>query len=164
MSAINSEALSWPPKGESLPLSTMADTQNCAQMLASRVRRGDVVTVSGNLGAGKTAFVGYVINALSAQPVEVTSPTFNLLQTYPVILQDATECEFYHYDLYRIEQISALYELGFDEALAGITFIEWPEKLGGMALPVSLAVSLTLGNDGIRRITFQSEDERWGKV
>jgi len=108
------------------------------------------------LGAGKTTFAQFLIHALSETPVEVTSPTFTLLQTYPVRTADGTACEFYHYDLYRIEHESALVELGLDDALTGITLIEWPERLGGYHLPVSLALSFTLAEDGSRSFTYRA--------
>jgi tRNA A37 threonylcarbamoyladenosine biosynthesis protein TsaE len=84
-----------------------------------------------------------------------------MLQTYPIVAADGQQLEFYHYDLYRIEHPSALQELGLEEALAGITLIEWPERLEGYSLPVSLAVSIALADDGTRRITYESNDARW---
>ncbi len=131
------------------PLTSLADTQKLAENLAKHVRCGDVITVAGDLGAGKTTFAQFLIQALSPRPVEVTSPTFTLLQTYPVIA-GGEPCEFYHYDLYRIEHESALVELGLDDAVNGVTLIEWPERLGGYRLPVSLALSFALQEDGTR--------------
>lgn len=142
-------------------LATPQDTRKLAAELAPRLICGDVVTLSGDLGAGKTTFAQFLINALSLAPVEVTSPTFNLLQTYPVKLADGTACELYHYDLYRIEHESALAELGFEDALAQVTLIEWPERLGGTKLPVTLALSFTLADDGSRSVTLKSADARW---
>lgn len=135
-------------------LNTLADTEALAVRLAQQVRVGDVITLSGDLGAGKTTFAQYFIRALGEAGVEVTSPTFTLLQTYPVTLADGSICELSHYDLYRIEHESALRELGLDDALAGVTLIEWPERLGGYRLPVSLALCFTLAKDGTRQATL----------
>jgi tRNA threonylcarbamoyl adenosine modification protein YjeE len=146
-----------------ISLSSLADTQALAARIAARVRVGDVITLTGDLGAGKTTFAQFLIQALSQQAVEVTSPTFTLLQTYPVTLANGVACELYHYDLYRIEHESALIELGFDDALAGVTLIEWPERLGSYRLPVSLALSITLADDGSRRVTLMG-DARWKDV
>lgn len=140
------------------------DTRRIAHALARQVRAGDVLTLSGDLGAGKTTFAQYFIAALSAGEVEVTSPTFTLLQTYPVTLADGAACELSHYDLYRIEHEGALVELGLEEALAGVTLIEWPERLGGYRLPVSLALSLTLADDGSRTLTLAPATTRWKEV
>lgn len=140
---------------------SLADTEKLAQTIALRARCGDVITLAGDLGAGKTTLGQFLIQLLSPEPVEVTSPTFNLLQTYPVILRDGVACEFFHYDLYRIESESALIELGLDDALAGVTLIEWPERLGGYPLPVSLALSIAFGKDGDRFVTVHSAASHW---
>lgn len=142
-------------------ISSLADTQKIAEMLALQLRCGDVVTLAGDVGAGKTTFAQFLIRALSPDPVEVTSPTFTLVQTYPVQLADGSLCELYHYDLYRIEHPSALEELGLEESEYRITLIEWPERLAGHSLPVTLALSLTLREDGTRKLMHRSEDARF---
>ena len=139
----------------------LQDTQKIAEKLTLRLQRGDVITLAGNLGAGKTSFAQFLIQALSAAPVEVTSPTFTLLQTYPVTLASGELAELYHYDLYRIEHSSQLIELGFEEALQGITIIEWPERLDGMKLPVTLALLFTLDDTGHYSISTVSADARF---
>lgn len=137
-----------------ITLSSTDDTKKLAEMLASRARCGDVVTLAGDLGAGKTTFAQYFIRALSPNTVEVTSPTFTLLQTYPVALADGMPCELYHYDLYRIEHDSALAELGIEEAVSQLALIEWPECATSLKLPVSLALHFVLGKDGERRVSL----------
>ena len=145
-------------------LSSLDETQSLARALAAQLRAGDVVTLKGDLGAGKTTFAQFLIQALSAAPVEVTSPTFTLLQSYPVMLADGAACELFHYDLYRIEHESALIELGLDDALAGVTLIEWPERLGGYSMPVSLALCFTLAENGTRRVERLHDDARWKEL
>ncbi len=145
-------------------LSSLEDTKRLAEMLGSRLRCGDVVTLAGDLGAGKTTFAQFLIQSLSAVALEITSPTFTLLQTYPVTLGDGTACELYHYDLYRIEHPSALVELGLEEAFAQVALIEWPDRLGGMALPNALALSFTLHDDGARSVTVRGDAVRWGEI
>lgn len=142
-------------------LSSLDDTRAFAQRVAMRLRAGDVVTLAGEVGAGKTTFAQFLIRSLSPSPVEVTSPTFTLLQTYPVVLGNGRACEFFHYDLYRIEHESALIELGLEDALAGVTLIEWPQRLGGYPMPVSLALSFALADDGARSVKAHSRDARW---
>ncbi len=133
-------------------LSTLEDTRKLAAALASRVGCGDVVTLAGDLGAGKTTFAQFFIHALSDVAVEVTSPTFTLLQTYPIRLADGTAEELYHYDLYRIEHPSQLIELGLEDASEHVTLIEWPERLGATKLPVALALSFAFTHDGGRTV------------
>jgi tRNA threonylcarbamoyl adenosine modification protein YjeE len=136
---------------------TLEDAKKLAEILGSRLGCGDVVTLSGDLGAGKTTFAQFLIQGLSPEPVEVTSPTFTLLQTYPVTLADGSAQELYHYDLYRIEHPSALIELGFEEAFEHVTLIEWPERAEGMKLPVTLALAFLLMEDGGRSVTLSGD-------
>ena len=140
---------------------SLEDTKKIAENLASRLLRGDVVTLAGDLGAGKTTFAQFLIQALSGVPVEVISPTFTLLQTYPVSLHSGEACELYHYDLYRIEHPSQLIELGLDDALHGITIMEWPERLEGVAIPVTLALSFSLDESGGHSIVTIMGDARF---
>ena len=107
-------------------------TQALAARLAGVARSGDVIALSGPLGAGKTEFARAFIRALArrhgaAAPEEVPSPTFTLVQTY-----DLGAVSVWHFDLYRLERPGDVAELGLDEALAeGISLIEWPERLAG---------------------------------
>jgi len=133
-----------------LPL--LEDTRNLAEKLASCVGCGDVVTLAGDLGAGKTTFAQYLIKALNHSDIEVISPTFTLLQTYPVILANGRKEELYHYDLYRIEHAYELAELGFEEAIEHVTLIEWPQRLQDMKLPVTLALEFSV-RDNVRVAT-----------
>lgn len=102
-------------------------TADLAGELASLARAGDVILLSGDLGAGKSVFARAFINALPGPLEEVPSPTFTLVQTYQRGPQ-----EVWHFDLYRLESPEEAWELGFEEALAeGISLVEWPERLGG---------------------------------
>lgn len=137
-----------------LTVTSLDDMAAFAKAVSSRLKRGDVITLAGDLGAGKTTFAQFLIQALSTEAVEVTSPTFTLMQSYSVQLQDKSACEFYHFDLYRIETESALIELGLDDIVTGVSLIEWPERLGSYPIPVSLALSISFGKDGERHITL----------
>lgn len=102
-------------------------TADLAGELAPLARAGDVILLSGDLGAGKSVFARAFINALPGPLEEVPSPTFTLVQTYQRGPQ-----EVWHFDLYRLESPEEAWELGFEEALAeGISLVEWPERLGG---------------------------------
>ena len=110
------------------PLADQAATGRFAARVAALLARGDLVCLSGSLGAGKTVFARGVITTLAAKfetPVdEVPSPTFTLVQLYdfPVFM-------LYHFDLYRIERADEVYELGIEDALAeGVSLIEWPDR------------------------------------
>jgi len=130
----------------SLPLPDEAATAALARRLAPLLRRGDLIALSGPLGAGKTAFARALINALPGPAEEVPSPTFTLVQSYR-----RGELELWHFDLYRLEDAEEAWELGLEEALAeGVSLIEWPERLGGGLPPGSLSLRLEVAGEGRR--------------
>src|SRR5206468_10930857 len=110
--------------------SSSAETEAVAGRLARRLRAGDVVTVSGDLGAGKTTFVRGACRALGIE-VPVTSPTFTIGHRYP------NEPDVSHLDLYRFQSFSAA-EWGDVEPYFAdsICFVEWPEAARGALPPV----------------------------
>ena len=115
--------------------------------LARAVRPGDVIALSGPLGAGKTTLARAMLRALGEQG-EVPSPSFALVQPY-----DALVLPVWHADLYRIEDPRDLAELGLDEILDhGVLIVEWPERAPGR-WPDALGLSLIPLEDGARRLT-----------
>ncbi len=101
------------------------ETEAVGRQLASRLERGAIVLLSGELGAGKTAFVRGMASGLGVDPADVSSPTFTLIQEYR-----GGRLTLYHVDLYRLRSIE-VEDLGLDdERMAeGITAIEWPDRL-----------------------------------
>ena len=93
--------------------------------LAATLSAGDVLLLSGDLGAGKTAFVGGLAEGLGISRDEVSSPTFTVIQEYR-----GGRLPLFHVDLYRIDDVREFDDLGLDEiAEAGVLAIEWAEKL-----------------------------------
>ncbi len=137
---------------------TLADeaaTAALAQALSRLAKAGDVIALSGDLGAGKTSFARAFINALPREegnsapgsPEEVPSPTFTLVQLY-----ERAAAQVWHFDLYRLEQPDEVYELGIEEAFAeGISLIEWPERLGRLLPANRLDLQLGFGTDPATR-------------
>jgi tRNA threonylcarbamoyladenosine biosynthesis protein TsaE len=120
--------------------------------LAALVRRGDVIALWGDLGAGKTTLARGLIRALpavageAAAEEEVPSPTFTLVQVY-----ERRPAPVWHFDLYRLETPEEAWELGIEEAFAdAIALIEWPERLAGLLPEGRLDVSLAFANGGRR--------------
>ena len=124
----------------SLRVASEADTVQIAEIVASVARCGDIIGLSGELGCGKTAFARGFIRALAGADQEVPSPTFTLLQIY-----DTESAPIFHFDLYRLETPSEVWELGFDEAPAeGIVLVEWPERLGPLVPADRLAITISM--------------------
>ena len=115
--------------------------------LAALLRPGDVVTLSGDLGAGKTSLARAILRALAGDPgLEVPSPTFSLVQPYafqgrPVL----------HADLYRIGSAVELEELGLFEEPNAIVLIEWPDRAPQLYAQAEVAVALAVPSDGTGR-------------
>ena len=115
--------------------------------LATRLRPGDVVTLSGPLGVGKTALARGLLKALGHDG-DVPSPSFAIVQPY-----DELDPPVWHVDLFRIEDSSELDELGLDCAADGVLLVEWPEKAGAAAWPQALALTLDFADASSRRLT-----------
>ena len=132
----------------SMPLPNEAATETLGATLALRLKAGDVVGLTGDLGAGKTTLARAIIRAAADDPdLIVPSPTFTLVEVY-----ETPRGTYWHFDLYRLEAAEQVYELGWEEARAeGIVLIEWPDRLGPL-LPKHLSVTLELAGDGRRAI------------
>ncbi|MCH8615521.1 tRNA (adenosine(37)-N6)-threonylcarbamoyltransferase complex ATPase subunit type 1 TsaE [Sphingomonas sp. SM33] len=133
-------------------------TENLGKRIAANLRAGDVVTLSGPLGVGKTALARGILAALGHEG-EVPSPSFAIVQPY-----DDLDPTVWHVDLYRVEDISELDELGLDAAAEGVLLVEWPERAGVAAWPYALRLTLDFAEDGARRLTAEvppSWQDRW---
>jgi tRNA threonylcarbamoyladenosine biosynthesis protein TsaE len=146
-------------KSDSAPVLNLPDpaaTEAFGRRLAKTLRRGDVVALKGGLGVGKTTLARAIVAGLTPDPEDVPSPTFTLVQTYPVTLEDGP-AELWHFDLYRLDRPDQVYELGIEEALAeGVSLIEWPELAAGL-LPKEqvLTVELQITNGQARRALIE---------
>ena len=109
--------------------------------IAAAVSAGDLITLSGDLGAGKTTFARALIRHLAGdETVEVPSPTFTLMQSY-----ELPRFNLVHADLYRLSGPGELAELGFEEAGEdAVTLLEWPDRAAGQLPPNRLDVAFTL--------------------
>ena len=105
------------------------DTVRFAARVSKILGPGDTILLSGDIGAGKSAFSRAVIRARANAEIDVPSPTFTLVQTY-----DIADVEIWHCDLYRLTHPDDVLELGLDDAFeTAICLIEWPDRLGDTA-------------------------------
>lgn len=129
--------------------------------LAEVIRPGDVITLSGPLGAGKTSIARGLLAGLGLAG-EAPSPSFAIVQPY-----DPPEVRFpvLHVDLYRLDGPDEMLELGLDEALFDAALlVEWPDRAGPDAWPIALRLVLAIEPDGARRLTWEAPaawERRW---
>ena len=133
-------------------------TAGLGARLAGIARPGDVITLSGPLGVGKTALARGFINALGYEG-DVPSPSFAIVQPYETL-----DPPVWHVDLYRIEDPSEMDELGLDSAADAVLLVEWPERAAAAVWAQALRLSLDFGQDGDRILTAEvppSWEGRW---
>lgn len=116
--------------------------------LAGLLHGGDVIALSGDLGAGKTTLVRALLHAIGHEG-EVPSPSFAIVQPY-----EALNPPVWHADLYRLEKPDELAELGLDSLDDdAVLIVEWPEQAGPRAWPEALRLSLEIIGPERRRLT-----------
>jgi tRNA threonylcarbamoyladenosine biosynthesis protein TsaE len=133
-------------------------TEALGRLLARAARAGDVITMSGPLGVGKTALARGFLGALGHEG-EAPSPSFAIVQPY-----EDLEPPVWHVDLFRINDVGELEELGLEAAADGVLLIEWPEKAGDQAWPQALGLTLEFAEGDARRLTAKvppSWQSRW---
>lgn len=134
-------------------------TRQLGEDLALAVRPGDCLTLSGDLGAGKSTLARALLRAMADdEELEVPSPTFTLVQSYDLRIPIS------HFDLYRLGDPSELDELGLEEALSsGVCIVEWPEMGGDLMPSERLGLRLEHQNAG-RRATLVGPDKALARI
>ena len=137
-----------------IDLPDLAGVNVFGERIAARLRPGDVVALSGDLGSGKTTLARAIIAALG-HAGEVPSPTFTIVETY-----DALDPPLAHADFYRLEDPREAVELGLDDYRRGAALIaEWPAKAGGFAHePGCLSIALEFAESGRKAIVEPGHD------
>jgi len=142
-------------------LDTLEATQRLGKVLAGLARPGDVILLSGGLGAGKTTLARAFISRICGV-TDVPSPTYTLVQSYTA----RAGFEVLHADLYRVEDPDELIELGLEDAAeTGVLLIEWPDRLdsdlGDDRLEIALAFDGRDGQDQTRNARLVAHGS-WG--
>jgi tRNA threonylcarbamoyladenosine biosynthesis protein TsaE len=133
------------------------DAERIGAAIGAALMAGDVVALSGDLGAGKTTLVRAMLKARGLAG-EAPSPTFAIVQPYA---PPEVDLAIAHVDLYRIDDTDELIELGLDDYLYdGALLIEWPERLGSEGWTGTLL--LTISGEGDARVLTASVPPAWG--
>jgi tRNA threonylcarbamoyladenosine biosynthesis protein TsaE len=142
-------------------LPDLAATEAVGAQLASVAEAGDVILLSGDLGAGKTSLARGFLAALGLAG-EAPSPSFAIVQPYA---PPEVRMPVLHVDLYRIDDPAEIEELGLDEArYDSVLLVEWPERAGEGRWPEALRLSLEAFPEGGRRLTWHGPaawERRW---
>jgi tRNA threonylcarbamoyladenosine biosynthesis protein TsaE len=136
-------------------------TMEIARLLGSKLKEGDILALSGELGSGKTCFTGGIARGLGvSENYQITSPTFTLINEYPA------RCDLYHFDVYRLNGYAEFEDLGYEEYFSrgGVVVIEWAEKIAPV-LPVdTFFVSFEYIDENIRSIKIKGPKSRLKEV
>ncbi len=137
------------------------DTMNFAYNLASKLSNGDIVVLSGELGAGKTKFTEGFLSFFGLEN-EISSPTFNIVNEYK-----KDNINIYHFDVYRLESSDEFYAIGGEEYFyTGICIIEWGEIIKD-ALPtdyIQISFSKDNVNENLRILDIQTFGKKYDNL
>ncbi|HPE06386.1 MAG TPA: tRNA (adenosine(37)-N6)-threonylcarbamoyltransferase complex ATPase subunit type 1 TsaE [Smithellaceae bacterium] len=125
--------------------------------IGEKAGEGDIFALSGELGAGKTCFTSGLARGLGVgDHYTITSPTFTLINEYP------GRCRLYHFDVYRLNQIGELDDLGYDEYVSGkgVVAIEWAEKITNALPPDTVTINFKYVDEKTRMITISGPQKK----
>lgn len=132
-------------------LNTISDLPNAAKEFLPVLENNKILAFFGNMGVGKTTFIKELCSTMGVK-TKVTSPTFAIVNEYESALYGL----IYHFDFYRIEKQTEIFDIGFDEYLesGAYVFIEWPDKLGTLLPTEALSVLIKSNENEERTIIF----------
>lgn len=108
-----------------MQVQSLLQLKKFSKKLSAHIKNNSVIALRGELGVGKTQLASYLLQNLVCSNQTFTSPTFNIVHEY---FSEKKQCKVYHLDLYRINSVDELYEIGFRSILSdGIVLVEWPE-------------------------------------
>jgi tRNA threonylcarbamoyladenosine biosynthesis protein TsaE len=136
-------------------------TWEIARSMGEKLRQGDVLALSGELGSGKTCFTGGLARGLGVdEKYQITSPTFTLINEYPA------RYKLYHFDVYRLNDYSEFEDLGYEEYLGekGVVVIEWAEKIAQSLPEETLFINFEYLDETKRRIVIEGPEKRLKEI
>jgi len=139
-----------------------SETQKFAEKLAPFLRAGDIISLTGDLGAGKTYFTQGLARGLGIDE-KITSPTFTLIKEYSNI----NGVSLFHFDVYRLKSLQEMLDIGYDEYFFGdgVTVVEWGDKITPLISDEFLEIELKrLSDENTRKIKIITHGRRWEKA
>jgi len=139
-------------------LNTVSETAKFGHILARLALPGDVICLSGDLGAGKTTLTQQLARGLEVpESCYVTSPSFSIMQEYP------GRIPLYHFDFYRLSDETEIEDLGFEEFFyhSGLSVIEWSERAGSLIPDTRLLLKMTIENESARGVEIDFGNGSW---
>ena len=136
-------------------------TWEIARFIGGKLRKGDVLALSGELGSGKTCFTGGLARGLGVnEKYQITSPTFTLINEYPA------RFKLYHFDVYRLNGYSEFEDLGNEEYFCsdGIVVIEWAEKIVQILPANTFFISFEYLDENRRKIIIKGLKSRLNEL
>jgi tRNA threonylcarbamoyladenosine biosynthesis protein TsaE len=132
-------------------------TWEIARSIGEKLREGDVLALSGELGSGKTCFTGGLACGLGVNDkYQITSPTFTLINEYPA------RYKLYHFDVYRLNSYSEFEDLGYEEYFCsgGVVVIEWAEKIAEILPAETIFINFEYLDENKRKIIVKGPRNR----
>ncbi|NLY76550.1 MAG: tRNA (adenosine(37)-N6)-threonylcarbamoyltransferase complex ATPase subunit type 1 TsaE [Tissierellia bacterium] len=136
------------------------ESQDFGEKLGRILKGGDVISLTGDLGAGKTTITKAIGKGLEVEEY-ITSPTFALINQYE------GRVRVYHFDVYRLEGVEDLYDLGFEDYFYsdGVTIVEWGDKIHGLLPEHTIHIQIEKGKELNERIvTISGQGERYSEI
>lgn len=132
----------------------VADLQRLAPALIRELGQTRVVIFDAPMGAGKTTLVAALAQALGADPSQVASPTFAIVNDYDL----PGDHHLFHFDLYRLRKPQELDDIGFPDYLGSGDWcmIEWPDLARSFLPPATATIAIAVGDNEVRKITLQT--------
>lgn len=145
----------------SLISNSVNDTIRIGRRLSAFFKPADILCLFGEFGSGKTMLTKGIASGLGIDPAQVISPSFVILRQYC-----AARLPLFHFDLYRMKDSGNICDLGYEEYLydAGLSVIEWPERLKFLLPKEFLRINLSLTADNRRRIDMLAQGNRYKEL
>ncbi len=140
---------------KSITISSVEDLPRAAKEFAALMDDRTVYAFSGEMGAGKTTFIGALCKELGVEDDFAGSPTFSIINEYR---SDTTAELIYHFDLYRIESIDEAFDIGVEDYFdsGALCLLEWPKRIADILPNDTVDVRITVNDDGSRTISIDN--------